>query len=112
MDGKKEIIKLINEISGSRSSHEVYCDWVKCLALAIANGSSQIHGPVWQAREEEYINTMRNYRGDNAYKLTRMTAELINEMDKGPRDLLGEIYMESGCGNKNTGQFFTPFHDH
>ena len=25
-------------------------------------------------------------------------------------DVLGEIYMESGCGNKSTGQFFTPFH--
>ena len=25
-------------------------------------------------------------------------------------DLLGEIYMESGCGNSSTGQFFTPFH--
>ena len=25
-------------------------------------------------------------------------------------DVLGAIYMEAGCGNKNTGQFFTPFH--
>ena len=29
---------------------------------------------------------------------------------EGPYDALGEIYMAAECGNKSTGQFFTPFH--
>lgn len=35
---------------------------------------------------------------------------LTDTYEKTTGDVLGEIYMESGCGNKSTGQFFTPFH--
>lgn len=39
-----------------------------------------------------------------------MTARLIETLEDGPADVLGEIYMEAGLGSKIAGQFFTPFH--
>ena len=109
MNKKKEIIKCIDALSGSRSPYEVFCDWVKCMAFSIHNSCWPVHDTVWRAREEEYLNTIRSYGNDGVH-FGDMMAMLALSMDDRVSDLLGEIYMESGCGNKNTGQFFTPFH--
>ena len=39
-----------------------------------------------------------------------MTGLLAHALENDMSDVLGKIYMDAGCGNKNTGQFFTPFH--
>lgn len=106
---KREIIKRINDLSGSRSPYEVYCDWVKCMALSIQNSIYFHHDDTWRKREEEYINTIKPY-GRDAKQFTEMFGMLTKTLENNIGDVLGEIYMESGCGNKNTGQFFTPFH--
>ena len=58
MEYKKEIIKRINSLSGSRSPYEVYCDWVKCCALSIQNSCDIFRGRAWEKREEEYLQTI------------------------------------------------------
>lgn len=109
MDRKKEIIKKINTLSGSRSPYDIFCDWVKLMALAIQNRCCLIQDQIWNSREEEYIKTIAPYR-EQGIEFVRMFGMLAETMETGMSDTLGEIYMESGCGNKNTGQFFTPFH--
>lgn len=109
MDHKKEIIKTINFMSGSRSPYEVYCDWVKVMALSIQNNLQMIHDSLWQEREDEYMKAISSY-GKDAQNFVKMFVLLSESMEEKLSDTLGEIYMESGCGNKNTGQFFTPFH--
>ncbi len=104
---KKEIIKILNDLSGSRSLYEVFCDWVKLMALSMQNTSRLFRNEVWKKREEDYIKTIKPY-GQNGQKFAEMAALLAMAMYE-PQDYLGDIYMESGCGNKNTGQFFTPF---
>lgn len=106
---KKEIIKIINGLSGSRSPYDVFCDWVKCMALSIQNNCSFYGTSVWQEREEEHIKTIHPY-GTDKKKFSEMFALLALILEDDMTDALGQIYMESGCGNKNTGQFFTPFH--
>ena len=109
MDYQKEIVKKINELSGSRSPYEVFCDWIKCTALAITNCSDIFRGKVWQEREEEYLRTIQPY-GKEGKIFTDMCRLLTYALEEDMSDILGKVYMESGCGNKNTGQFFTPFH--
>lgn len=109
MDYEKEIVERINELSGSRSPYEVFCDWVKCTALAITNCSDIFRGKTWQKREDEYLKTIRPY-GQDAHKISEMTDLLMYALENNMSDVLGKIYMDAGCGNKNTGQFFTPFH--
>lgn len=109
MNKKKELIKKINELSGSRSPYEVYCDWVKCMALALQNSCCMFQDETWAKREEEYIKTIRVY-GEDGKQFAEMAGMLVMTLEDEFSDVLGEIYMESGCGNKNTGQFFTPFH--
>ncbi|MDO4326297.1 MAG: N-6 DNA methylase [bacterium] len=108
MNRKKDIIKSIQEISGSRSPYDVFQDWVKCMALAIQNSCYFFHDNIWKKREDEYLKTIAPY-GKDVYKIQDMTCMLVETMEEGLGDILGEIYMESKLGNKSTGQFFTPF---
>lgn len=109
MHKKREIIKMLNSMSGSRSPYEVFCDWVKLMSLSIQNSCQIFHDATWKAREDEYLKIITPYGADGK-KFVEMAGMMAETMETEMSDFLGEIYMESGCGNKNTGQFFTPFH--
>lgn len=110
MDNQKEIIKMINDISGRYSPYEVFSDWVKCCAIAVSNASTIIHDKVWESRENEYVTTMKKYELEDRRKFTEMFYLLTEELEKNMSDVLGNIYMQSGMGSKTTGQFFSPYH--
>lgn len=109
---KKQISKCIKEISsGAYSPQVVFFDWMQCLALAISNTCTLIHNDLWKKREEQYLSTIRKYDKEARYKMSDMVRMLTATYeDTGLSDVLGEVYMESVGGNKNTGQFFTPYH--
>ena len=110
MNRKKEIIDSITRISGRYSPYEVFNDWIRCMALSISNGSTLIQDKIWEGREAEYLNTMQKYNKTEQIALCEMMAYLVETLEDGPDDVLGDIYMRSGMGSKITGQFFTPFH--
>lgn len=101
MNRTKEIIKRINQMSDSKSPVSVFGDWVKATALAIA--CSCMPDPI---RENEYRETIKNY---SAYEFAELAAMLTETCSEEMCDILGNLYMMSGWGNKNTGQFFTPY---
>ena len=105
---KREIRKRINALSGSRSPYEVFCDWVKCYTLVIQNSCDIFRGEAWRKREKEYLQTIRPY-GEKGNAFAEMSAILVMAMDAEITDVLGQIYMEAGLGNKNTGQFLPRF---
>lgn len=109
MDYKKEISKTINYLSGSKSPYDIFCDWIALMALALANAPCLIHSKIWHERENQYKNIVQRYPKEDFQKFVYMFGLLANAFEERLTDWLGQIYMESGCGNKNTGQFFTPF---
>ena len=109
-DCKKEIIQIINAMSGKYSGYEIFTDWIRCLALAIENSTHMIHNKEWKDREQLYIDTMRKYNPEEHEKFGELTACLVDALEEGPDDILGKVYMEAGMGSKIAGQFFTPFH--
>lgn len=109
MDYKKEISKTIKSLSGSKSPYEIFCDWIALMALSLVNAPCMIRDKIWQEREQQYINITAKYEKSEFEKFGYMFYLLTGAFEERLSDWLGEIYMESGCGNKNTGQFFTPF---
>ena len=101
MDRTKDIIKSIDKMSGSNSPYQVFCDWVKCFALSISNNFLYNEN-----REQEFIKTIDRYDGNEFAKISAMLTETIEAKHA---DVLGNLFMEAGYGNKNTGQFFTPY---
>lgn len=106
----REIIKTIECISGTYSPYQVFYDWVHIMALGIQNNLHMIHDKLWQEREKEYMELMKKYGEKERKELVKMFSLLTMTMEYRLSDYLGEVYMKSGCGNKNTGQFFTPYH--
>ena len=109
-DCKKEIIDIIDSMSGKYSGYEIFTDWIRCLALAIENSTHLIRDKYWQEREQLYMDTMRKYEPEENEKFGVLTARLVEALEEGPDDILGKVYMEAGMGSKIAGQFFTPFH--
>jgi type I restriction-modification system DNA methylase subunit len=109
MEYKKEISKTINALSGSKSPYDIFCDWIAVMALSLANAPCLIHSKVWHEREKQYMNIVQKYSKEELNRFVYMFYLLTGAFEERLTDWLGEIYMESGCGNKNTGQFFTPF---
>jgi len=107
---KKDIIQFISSASGSYSPYQLFYDWVKCLALSIVNTCSIHHGEIWQEREKEYLQTFNRHDKKTQDMFMQATFALVEIYENCFDDVLGDIYMKSGCGNKNTGQFFTPYH--
>lgn len=107
---KKEIVKTIQLMSGKYAPDMIFSDWVTCSGIAIYNSCFLLHNSIWESREQQYINIMRKYTLEERKEFVMMLKLLTDAFEVGMSDILGEIYMESGCGSKRTGQFFTPFH--
>ena len=107
---KKKIIHEMQQMSGKYPLDTIFSDWVTCSAIAIQNSLYMVQNSLWQSREEQYTNTMKKYSLEERKVLVKMFLLLPEAFEEGLSDVLGEIYMEAGCGNKRTGQFFTPFH--
>lgn len=107
---KKQIAACIKQMSGKYAPQVVFADWIQCVALSISNSAQIFHDNLWRQREEQYLATMNRYGKEERMKMAEMAGMLILTYEKGLGDVLGEVYMESIGGNKNSGQFFTPYH--
>ena len=101
MDRTKEIIKAVNSLSGNKSPYQVFSDWIKCAALSLSQCCFKT-----EKREQQYIETIKEDPAQEKKKMAAMRAETI---ESSPDNILGNLFMLSGWGNKNTGQFFTPY---
>ncbi len=106
---RKQIVKALKSMSGRYSTYEVFSVWVRCMALSISNMVTLVHGPLWQAREKEYMDTISKYKPAEQQMLCEMFAWLVEALEWEPDDVLGTIYMEANMGSKATAQVFTPF---
>lgn len=107
---KDEIIKRISSFNGKYSPYSVFYDWVTCCALAITNACSIHHDEVWKKREQEYMQTINKYDKKEQEIFSEMFVMLVDAYEERIEDVLGDVYMKSGCYNKALGQFFTPYH--
>ena len=105
-----KLIEAIGGMSGRYSGYQIFSDWVEMCALSISNSCHVIHGKLWQKREQRYLDLAKRYTPEELEQFAQMLGYLIMAMEEDMRDVLGEVYMRAGLGNKITGQFFTPFH--
>lgn len=107
---KKKIIEKIRKLPKKYSPVDILNDLVEMLAIAIQNGTCLLQDELWKKREQQYIGIISKYDRETQHEFEELCAMMTIAYEKeGACDLLGEIYMEAGCGNKQAGQFFTPF---
>lgn len=107
MSHRKSLIKLI-EANGYKHSHwHVFSDFVELAAISISNAVDLTRR---EAREARYLEIVSKYEREEVERFPRMLGELVAELESGPADVLGQVFMEMDLGSKWHGQFFTPYH--
>lgn len=102
----KAIIKLIGENAHRHDRWRVFSDFVQLSAFAISNAVDLRNR---DTRESDYMRIIGQYSKDEANRFPMMLAELVNGLEDGMADVLGQVYMELELGNKDRGQVFTPY---
>ena len=110
MDHEKYIIDSINKLSGKYTPYQIFSDWIMMTAVAIQNACQMIHGKLYKDREKNYMNVVQKYSKEEIKVICNMTGALTEIFEERFGDILGDVYMKTGCGSKSTGQFFTPYH--
>jgi type I restriction-modification system DNA methylase subunit len=105
---KIDIIKTMTTLSHRHDSWRVFSDFVEMSAVSIANACDQFH-PDRDKREARYMEIVKAYTPDELSQFAKMFGMLTQELEAGPTDALGEIFMELDLGSKWHGQFFTPY---
>mgnify|MGYP001623141738 FL=1 len=108
-----DIVKDIEKAAYAVDPSKFVSDLFECGAIAISNAVDLAQK---DKREERYLQIIRSYKPDQQKKLAEIFAKVYALLasvvyDDGRfNDNLGEIFMRCNLGNKNAGQFFTPYH--
>ena len=108
-----EIVKDIENAAYAVDTSKFVSDLFECGAIAISNAVDLTQK---NKREERYLQIIRSYKPDLQKKLAEIFAKVYALLasvvyDDGRfNDHLGELFMRCNLGNKNAGQFFTPYH--
>ncbi len=104
----RDIVKLIESLTGSKSLWNIWSDMIEMIAISIAN--SVDHSPRSKGREEHYLRIAKEYSPKDMDVIARVFAEIVNQYEACPdQDLLGEIHMSLNFGSDALGQVFTPY---
>ncbi len=107
-----EIIKLIDRSSYTVGKSKLISDVFACGALAISN---LVDLTQYDEREEQYKQIMNGYKPKERELIAQVFGKIFVLLssvtaDNGKfDDYLGELFMKCNQGNKNAGQFFTPY---
>lgn len=106
-EAQKNIVRLIEGLSGRYSRWDIWQDFIIMSAISIAN---TMGGPYQESREKMYQERAAKYSEKELRAFPNMLYEVVAEMDRDPdQDFLGELFMALGLGNEWKGQFFTPY---
>ncbi len=104
----RELVKMFNELTGSRSLWQVFNDCINMYALSIQNVFTL--GNKHEYNEKEYKRIANQYTNAELAQIAKIFAEIMGMLDDNPnRDLLGDLYMQLNMGEGALGQVFTPY---
>lgn len=104
----KELVKLFNQLSGSRSLWQVFNDCIEMFALSIQN--TFCFGQTFEKNENRYKDITKNYSESEIETIVKIFAEITNALEANTfQDFLGDLYMQLDMGSSALGQFFTPY---
>lgn len=105
---EREFVTRFKQLTYRHHSLEVWSDFVAMFACAISNSLDKQN---FDEREKLYLKIIKKYSKDEQTIFPELAAMVVMSLDQNPeQDFLGRIYMNLGLGNKNTAQFFTPYH--
>ena len=105
---KREFAKIFDSLCGAHSRWEVWGDFISLAAYDISNAVDAVH----REKREEYREAIaKRYTPEELNRFAQLFTVTVDALDRNMRqDFLGSLLMQLELGNKNAGQFFTPYH--
>lgn len=104
----KELVKLFDNLTGSKGLWQVFNDCIEMYAISIQNVFTV--GKKHVANEQRYSDIVKNYTKSEFKTIAHIFNTITDMLDVNPfRDLLGDLYMQLNFGSDALGQFFTPY---
>lgn len=108
LDPEKEFLNVFKQFTYRHRAWDVWCDFVIMLACALSNPVDKEH---YDERETLYLKTIKKYNKQEQNMFPELAAQTVLALEKNPeQDFLGSIFMSLNLGNKDSSQFFTPYH--
>ena len=108
-DGQMEFQKVFSRLCDTKSSWQVWSDFVEMTAIAISN-RFEIREQVKQDREARYMAIIGQYSKSEQAVFPELVAILVQALEReSEQDFLGEMFMALELGSHWKGQFFTPY---
>lgn len=106
-DAPREFVKTFDRLCGAQSRWNIWSDFLHLSAYTISNAVDMVHH---EKREKDYMTIRKGYTEQEMLGFSELFAITVMALEDDPnQDFLGHIYMGLELGNKNTGQFFTPY---
>lgn len=103
----RALIKLVEQQAHSRSTYDVFRDFVEAAALSL---SCAVDLATRDSREARYGQILQRYSEQERLAFPQMFGELVMALEADPGDALGQVFGTLELHNKWVGQFFTPDH--
>lgn len=91
--------------------HRAWDVWRDFIVLSACSVSNALDKSNYDKREKRYLKIIKGYSKTEANLFPKLFAHMVMALEKNPeQDFLGKMFMDLELGNKNNGQFFTPYH--
>lgn len=104
IDHEKAFISLFNQTARYHHRHKVFEDFVSCSVIALENRVC-----FNEEREGKYLRIIGGYEKPDVIRMAQLLAHVVNGLQNGFCDFLGNVFMQLELGDKYRGQFFTPW---
>ncbi|HDX8936677.1 SAM-dependent DNA methyltransferase [Klebsiella michiganensis] len=104
IDHEKAFISLFNQTARYHHRHKVFEDFVSCSVIALENRLC-----FSEKREAKYLRIIGGYEKPDVVRMAQLLAHVVNGLQNGFCDFLGNVFMQLELGDKYRGQFFTPW---
>jgi hypothetical protein len=103
---KKHLISLLRDNARRHRLFQVFQDFAEMAALAISNAVDKSQ---FTKREARYMEIVRKYEREEVFRFGEMLGVLVEWLECGYADCMGELFMGLELGDAARGQFFTPY---
>ncbi len=102
----REIVKLIERHRYERDTYTLFSDVCSTMAYSLSNA---VDLGQRDEREKRYMDIIGRYDRDTTSDFPKVLAHVTMALQERPGDVLGTVFQELELGNKDRGQFFTPY---
>lgn len=102
---KAEFLQCFKRFGAKHNQHQVFSDFVAMAAASIHNAIA-----FDETLETNYLTFAKRYSASELIWISELLAHVVNGLEIGFSDFLGDLFMELELGNARAGQFFTPYH--